>query len=373
MSKKRRRKRPAPLRPPEAEVASDRRGSSDGARARDAGRRSASTGGRTRGQRDQSGVSARPGARPRRPRTAEDRRAAAEQWAHPPLAPSVAKGLRAVGTSPVLVVSAFLATLVLWLIFTAYGVAPAPSAMVVLTALPPAHSLIDIEAVLTGGNTAPGATVVFLAGLLVFRAALISLWVAGSLERLAWAGPLHPATSAAAGRAGSSELSSVLQRAMRSFGAVLGVEAGFYVISMAIALAALQSAALQIAVIGALVGGLLFFVFAPIVAVAEEMGLGPAVRISIKAARLPGPRHMLATVAYIGMTLTVSLLAPTSRVAAATPTITVWLFVLFVTFLHVTALATFVYRWLVVRDRVIGGPADQADGQRERPAPAALR
>jgi len=41
--------------------------------------------------------------------------------------------------------------------------------------------------------------------------------------------------------------------------------------------------------------------------------------------------------------------------------------------LHLTALATFVYRWLVVRDRVIGGSADRADGERERPAPAALR
>jgi hypothetical protein len=285
----------------------------------------------------------------------------------------VAKGLRAVGSSPLLVVSAFLATLILWLVFTAYGAAPAPSAMVLLTALPPAHSLLDIEAVLTGGSSGPGSTVVFLAGLLVLRAALISLWVAGSLERLAWADPLHRVTSGANGRSGTEELSIVLRRATRPFGAVLGVEAGFYVISMAIALAALQSAALQIAVIAALVGGLLFFVFAPIVAVAEEVGLGPAVRISIKAARLPGPRHMLATVAYIGMTLSVSLFAPTSRVAAATPAITTWLFVLFVTFLHVTALATFVYRWLVVRDRVLGGPAVQADGQRERPAPAALR
>jgi hypothetical protein len=350
MTKKKRRKRPVPLRPPEAE----------------------SAGSRATSQRGSAKTAARSAERPRRPRTPEERRAAAEQWAHPPLAPSVARGLRAVGSSAVLVVSAFLATVALWLIFTAYGAAPAPSAMVLLTALPPAHSLLDIEAVLTGGSSAPGATLVFLAGLLVFRAALISLWVAGSLERLTQADPLNRAPSEANGD-GTGELSTVLRRAMRSFAAVLGVEAGFYVISMAIALAALQSAALQIAVIGALVGGLLFFVFAPIVAVAEEVGLGPAVRISIKAARLPGPRHMLATVAYIGMTLTVSLLAPTSRVAAATPTITVWLFVLFVTFLHVTALATFVYRWLVVRDRVIHGPVDQAGGKRERPAPAAFR
>jgi hypothetical protein len=272
-----------------------------------------------------------------------------------------------------LVVSAFLATLVLWLIFTGYGAAPAPSAMVLLTALPPAHSLLDIEAVLTRATGAPGPTVLFLAALLILRAGLISLWVAGSLQRLKGSGPLDRPAAGGSGHQGRGELSLVLRRAMPAFGAVLGVEAGLYVLSMTIALAAIGSSVLQIAVIGALVGGLLFFIFAPIVAVAEGVGLGPAVRISIKAARLPGPRHMLATVAYIAMTLTVSLFAPTSRVAAATPTITVWLFVLFVTFLHLTALATFVYRWLVVRDRVIGGPADRADGQQQRPAPAALR
>jgi hypothetical protein len=164
-----------------------------------------------------------------------------------------------------------------------------------------------------------------------------------------------------------------LRRAAHSFGAVLGIEAGFYVLSMTIALIALRSSLGQIAVIAVLVGGLLFFMFAPIIAVAEDLGLGPAVRLSIKAARLPGPRHMLATVAYVAMTLTVSLFAPTSRVAAATPSITTWLFVLFVTFLHVTALATFAYRWLVVRDQVIRGPTDRAGGKREHPAPAALR
>jgi hypothetical protein len=372
MSKKKRRKRPAPLRPPEAEVAADRADAGGRGRGRDVGRRTATTGAMTGGQRTKGKASPRSDQRPRRPRTPEERSAAAAQWAHPPLAPSVARGLRAVGSSPLLVVSALLATLALWLIFTAYGAAPAPSAMVLLTALPPAHSLLDIEAVLTGGSSAPGATLVFLAGLLVVRAALISLWVAGSLQRLTQADP-HDVLGGDAGRGGVGELSIVMRRAMRSFSAVLGVEAGFYVISMAIALATLQSAALQIAVIGALVGGLLFFIYAPIVVVAEEVGLGPAVRLSIKAARLPGPRHMLATVAYIAMTLTVSLFAPTSRVAAATPTITVWLFVLFVTFLHVTALATFVYRWLVIRGRVIGAPADRPDGNRERPAPAALR
>jgi hypothetical protein len=349
MTKKKRRKRPVPLRPPEAE----------------------SAGSRATSQRGSAKTAARSAERPRRPRTPEERRAAAEQWAHPPLAVSVARALRVVGSSPVLVVSSFLATLVLWLIFTTYGASPAPSAMVLMTALPPAHSLLDIEAVITGGGSSPVASLLFLAGLLVLRAGLISLWVAASVERLKRPARLDRPT--AADHHGSDELSMALRRAARSFGAVMGVEAGFYVLSMTIALIALVSSIGQIAVIAVLVGGLLFFIFVPIAAVAEGVGLGLAVRLSIEAARLPGPRHMLATVAYVAMTLTVSLFAPTSRVAAATPSITTWLFVLFVTFLHVTALATFAYRWLVVRDRVIQGPVDQAGGKRERPAPAAFR
>jgi hypothetical protein len=356
MTKKKRRKRPAPMRPLEPDVAADRRGAT----------------GRTKGQWGSAKAPARSAERPRRARTAEERRAAAEQWAHPPLAVSVARALQAVGSSSVLVVSSFLATLALWLIFTTYGASPAPSAMVLMTALPPAHSLLDIEAVITGGSSAAGATLLFLAGLLLLRAGLMSLWVAGSLERLEGPGgpdrPIGPVADV-----GDGELSIVLRRAGRSFGALLGVEAGFYVLSMTIALIAQVSSLGQIAVIAALVGGLLFFIFVPIVAVAEGVALGPAVRLSIQAARLPGPRHMLATVAYVAMTLAVSLFAPTSRVAEATPSITTWMFVLFVTFLHVTALATFAYRWLVVRDRVIQGPADQPGGKRERPAPAALR
>jgi hypothetical protein len=282
----------------------------------------------------------------------------------------MARALRVVGSSPLLIVSSFMAALALWLIFTSYGAAPAPSAMVLMTALPPVHSLlIDIGAVLTGGSAPAGTTMVFLAGLLVFRAGLISLWVAASLERLQ---PRDPGSGDPVGGF-RAELPRVLRRAARSFTTMLGIEAGFYVLSMATALLAVGFAIGQLAVIGGLIGGLLFLVFAPVIAVAEGAGPATAFRLSIRAARLPGPRHMMATVAYIAMTLIVSLFAPTSRVAQATPEITTWLFVLFVTFLHVTALAMFVFRWLAVRDRVLRPASDQPSGKRDRVAPAGLR
>jgi hypothetical protein len=60
-------------------------------------------------------------------------------------------------------------------------------------------------------------------------------------------------------------------------------------------------------------------------------------------------------------------------VFSATPTITDWLYVLFVAFLHVGALATFTYRWLIVRDRVVPKESGRPGRARERAAPAPLR
>ena len=54
-----------------------------------------------------------------RGRTVEERRALAAQWVHPPVAPSIARGLAVVGTSPQILISGFLAALVLWLGFVA--------------------------------------------------------------------------------------------------------------------------------------------------------------------------------------------------------------------------------------------------------------
>ena len=167
MTKKRRRKRPAPLRPAETSAPAAPPEPPAG-RARTA---------LPRGERrpaPRTRATERP-APTRRPRTAEERRAAAAQWVHPPVAVTAARGLWAVGESPVLVISSFLAALAMWLVFTAYGahLARYPGLMAMLEALPPVHSLfLDISA-LVGGSTGSGmVALAFLAGLLAIRAAL---------------------------------------------------------------------------------------------------------------------------------------------------------------------------------------------------------
>jgi hypothetical protein len=279
-----------------------------------------------------------------------------------------------VGTSPLLVVSSSLSALVLWLVFVAYGIASSAQALVLITSIAPVHSLLaDIGAVVTVGAASAGSTLVFLAGILLVRSAVLSFWVAAILDRLQ--GPDGPGGSPGAGDEGSSRpyASRVLRQAARSFPSMLGIEAGFYILAMATALIAVGFGIGQLAVIAGLIGGLYLFVFAPIAAVAEGVGPRSAARLSIKAARLPGPRHMMATAAYIAFALVVSLFAPTSRVFSATPTIVDWLFVLFVTFLHVAALATFSSRWLVVRDRVVPTESRGRGSTRDRAAPASLR
>src|SRR5262245_6255660 len=283
----------------------------------------------------------------KRPQTAEERRAVAAQWAHPPLAASVARGLRVVGTDPVLLVSSFLAALVLWLVFSLYGTAPSAGAMVLMTSLPPVHALlIDVGAVLTAGADNPVITLVFLVGLLLFRAALLSFWVAAIMDRLTGWPEFQGRSPRADEEESGGELARVVRSAWRSFVPMVGIQAGYYVLAMATAFVAVAFAIGQLALIGGLIGGLYFFVFAPMAAIGERVGPRGAAVLSIRAARLPGPRHLAAVAAFVALALVVSLFAPTSRVFEASPSITTWLFVLFVTFINMASLATFAYRWL---------------------------
>ena len=354
MTKKKRRKRPGPLRPGASEPTA-RAGPPAGA-APTAARRGMAP--RARGSRSP--------APSRRPRTAEERKAAAAEWVHPPVAVTVARGLRTVGESPVLLISSFLAALALWLVFTAYGahLARFPGIMSMLEALPPVHSLfLDISA-LVGGSTSSGiVALAFLAGLLAIRAALLGFWVSLIRSRLAEAPEQEG--DRAAGWTGS--VSGALRGSGRIFVAMVGMEAGFFALSMATAFVAVAFALGQFAVIAALVGGVYFFLYTPVIIAVEGVGVRDGARLSFRAARFPGPRHMVATFSYLVVALFISVFIPPSRVAAATPDLVTWLFVLFMSFVHISALATFTYRWLLIRDQVL---AAAREGPARRPARA---
>jgi hypothetical protein len=257
------------------------------------------------------------------------------------VASSLAKGLGVVGASPTILLLAFGFLLALWLVFSTYGVvlAASPAAMVLLEALPPVHSFIDLEFLVAGRTVAPIVALGFGAALVVLRSVAGSLWIGAMLERFEDT-PERPGS-----------LRGTVARARRGFLTVLGLEAAFLVLALvAVILATGFLGSLgQLALIGALIGGLYFLSYAEIAAMAEGVGPGQALRLSLSASRIPGPRHMLLVVVYITLTLFVSVVTPGSRVAAATPTLGVWLFVLFVSFLHLSVLGAFVYRWLLLR------------------------
>jgi hypothetical protein len=279
----------------------------------------------------------------------------------PPAGLSIARGLAATGGSPALLSSVFVGVLALWFLYSSYAgiLAPSPAAMVLLVSLPPVHSLLDIQLLASGHVASATATVAFGAGLLVLRALLVTIWVSLALDRL----------GAQEGGFGRPTLGAALRR----FGNILVVEAvlmGLAVGSLLVASGFLGASLGALGVIGALIGGLYFLVYTPVAVVADGLTVRAALRASIRAARIPGPRHMLIVFGYLAVTLFMSVSTPGSRVAQATPSFLVWALVLFVSFLHVAVLASFVYRWLAMREPVLAArPAGRA-GTAE---PASLR
>ena len=105
---------------------------------------------------------------------------------------------------------------------------------------------------------------------------------------------------------------------------------------------------------GALVGGMYFLVFAPIVVIRD--GVRPLIALgrSARAARLPGGRHVSLVLLYFFASFLVSVLAVPTRSGAFTvnPSVRVWVVVLATTVFHTIMLAAFAYRYGVVEEDV---------------------
>ena len=265
---------------------------------------------------------------------------------HPPLPLSLARGIRAVGTSPALLVTTFLGALALWLGYSAYGVdlAASPSGMILLESLPPLQSFLDVQLLAAGRPASSGVIIGLGLAVMAVRALLVTVSVTLILRSLQGERPI--ATEAA--------LSN--RRGVRKYPVVLGIQAILLMlmfVALAVAPSFLGAEFGQLGVIVALLAGIFFFVFAPVIAVIEGVGLREAFRLSVRTARVPGPRHMVLTFSYVAFSLFILSTAPVSPDLEATPSILVWLYALFVAFVHVSVLAALVYRWLFVREHVL--------------------
>ncbi len=264
----------------------------------------------------------------------------------PPATVSFARGMIAVGSSPALLVTAFLSILALWLAFTAVstGLVTSAAGIVQFLTLPPGHTFVDLG-LLTSSRVQPLVGLAFGLALLAFRAILAGFLIAGS--DIALRGRTRPADMAR----------SAFGQAARAFWVVLALEAGYLVATLlALTLPFILGAQAESLVYSVwLVGSMYFFAYTEVIAVIERARPAACVRWAMQAARLPGRDHALLVFSYALL----SLLLPTfaARIAGiqATPSISAWIYALVVSFLNVSLLAALTWRWNIIGQAVKAG------------------
>ncbi|HXF57832.1 MAG TPA: hypothetical protein VNO34_09760 [Actinomycetota bacterium] len=259
-----------------------------------------------------------------------------------------------VGSSPALLAACFLGVAAVWGVYAVYPAVlpPGTNALVLLAALPPLHNLLDVQFLATGRDLPPALAFAAGAGLLLLRAAVLAVWAGLVVEGL---GPDRHGPPAGAGPRRAGLAPGGLARALRSFPTVLGVEAAFLLLALTggVVLGGFLGALGQLLMIVLLVGGVFLLGFSPVVAVSDGPSLRRVLRLALRAARQPGPGHLVLSLLYTSVAILLSLTAPGARASSATPSIPVWVHVLAVSFLHLSVLAALAYRWFAVRERVL--------------------
>ena len=259
----------------------------------------------------------------------------------PALGPSLGRGFRVVGSSPAILAVSFVALLLTWAAFMLIGDDTGPRTLSLLLSAPPVHVFSDAPVVLSPG-TGGAQTVAAMAGIAVLRAVTFALLTSLIVQAL---------------RDGKASILGALRSLPRNVVAFLGL----YLIQFGLVVAAFQ---LLVGFLGQLAvlsiaGGLYFLSFAHAVVATDGAGPVEAIRRGFRAARLPGMRHLSMVLAYFLLLFYSGAVAPFGILTPATPSIGAWAYSLGWTFLHVSVLAAFAYRWLAVRDQVPSGPRER--------------
>jgi hypothetical protein len=262
------------------------------------------------------------------------------------VAVSFGRGLLAVGTSPVILVTGFVATIALWFAFVAIssGVVPSSAALVQMLLLPPGHSFVDVG-LLAGSRANPTAGLAFAVGLILVRAFLAGFLIAAS-------------DAALRGQRSPGEmLRQSAARAIRAFWVVLALEAGYVMITLFVGTLPFILGAQAAPLVSAawLIGGLYFLIYCQICAVIDGASPRDSVTWSIRAARLPGREHALLILGYVAISLLLPAFADRISGLQATPSISAWIYALTAAFLNLSVLAAFVWRWNVLAEPVKAG------------------
>jgi hypothetical protein len=255
---------------------------------------------------------------------------------YPAFGVSLATGFRAVGASPIVLAVAFLGAFAAWSAFSVVGAEPSPRLMVNLMTLPPVHVYFDLVVVRTAAQSAVSAAVLILSvgAARAVIVGLLALLIVGTL------------------REGRPDVGDSLRRLPRT-AFILFLLFSIEVAGLLTVPSLVQTiGGVAFAVLGLLATltiGLHFLAFAPVIAASEGGQTAQVLRQSVRAARLPGTRHLLFVVAYFAFVFWAATVTPTAAIAPATPDAMVWAFTLLATFIHAAALGALAFRWLVVR------------------------
>ena len=260
----------------------------------------------------------------------------------PPVPRSIARGAIAVGSSLVLLVTAFLLEFALWVGLVALGLEGPPGRLVNMLALPPISTYFDALNGVTiygFGGAGFGAATAFI----VVRSLILAVIVGLVVQTLEGEG---------------SALEGV-KRGLIAFPTVLvtGILALSLMIVGSVILPILGPGLGFLGSVLTLVAALFFLVYAPIAAVREGRSVQETLRRSARAAMMPGSRHLLFCMLYIFLTLPILVaLAPNGNLLGVNPSIGMWAYALITTFVHLTFLAAFAYRWIQAEDDVPDQP-----------------
>ncbi|HET9722824.1 MAG TPA: hypothetical protein VFR44_03150 [Actinomycetota bacterium] len=263
--------------------------------------------------------------------------------AWPPIGRSLARGFITVGASPITLLSAFGLQFVMWLGLVALGLEGPFSLLVNLLALPPISTYYD-------ANTSfeifgPGFTgLISTGGFLLVRAVVLGLLTALIVRAYE----------------GEGTIGEALRRGLRVIPVtiVYGLMSMTFMFVGSIVQQALGAGLGLLVSILSLVAALFLFVFAPVLALREpRTPLQEVVRRGVRAALMPGSRHLLMCLLYIFLTLPIlTALAPGGVLLGVNPPLATWVYALVCTYVHLSFLAAFAYRLMAVEDEIPDTP-----------------
>jgi len=273
----------------------------------------------------------------------------------PPMGTSLAGGLAAVLSTPAVIAFAGIAVLALWLLYSSVGallvVTAGPTTS--MLALPPLSSVLDLQFVLASIRLFDGWSTLGQIVVLV----LVRAWVTVVLIRLVL--PPAPADVGAGWRVR-------VRRAVRVRPQLFLTMAGLLIFLAAAGsfVSTFSQILGPIGGVGAIAAEMFFLGFTPVVAVSEEQGIVPTLRLGVRAARLHGTALLLYLLPYVFAS--VLLEAPGLGFVHVTLSPLEWGFVLVANVFHVTVLASIANRWLSIREEVIRIESEAVTDRRSR-------